>query len=283
MEPLPLVSCIIPTKDRPDLVVRAVESALGQTHPRMEVIVVDDSTEGAAYRALAGYGQRIHYIQNETSRGAPFSRNVGMTKANGDVIAFLDDDDTWMPTKTETQLKLLEQSPLVGCFYMRRRGNRSRPIRLPEVIRYREMLHYNYLGSCSFAMVDRRALCDCAFDEGLASGQDWDMWIQIMNRNSLDQVRVVPNFLVEYNDGTHARISDPGLSMRRNLAILDKYKAEHDAESVRLFFLYNMFAADSLLGAFLRDYLKIRAKGRGAGFLVKILMERLLGRGSRIF
>lgn len=96
---------MIPTFSRPDLVCRAVRTALAQTGVDLEVIVVIDGDDPATRTALADIGDpRLNVINHESNRGAGEARNTGADAARADWVAFLDDDDEWLPTKLAAQL-----------------------------------------------------------------------------------------------------------------------------------------------------------------------------------
>ncbi len=93
--PSPKISIITPTHNRPELLGRAIESVLGQTFSDWEMIIIDDSTNNETKEFIKKYQHhpRITYLKNEKNEGAPFCRNVGLDKAQGMWITFLDDDD----------------------------------------------------------------------------------------------------------------------------------------------------------------------------------------------
>jgi glycosyltransferase involved in cell wall biosynthesis len=100
------VSAVIPTRNRPELVVRAVRSALAQTYTDLEVIVVVDGSHPATEQILKHFDdKRLTVITLNESVGAAQSRNIGAASATGDWIAFLDDDDEWIPEKTALQME----------------------------------------------------------------------------------------------------------------------------------------------------------------------------------
>ncbi len=121
MSPLaPRVSVVIPTYQRPHLVPRAVRSALAQTLAEIEVIVVVDGGDAATIQALEKIGDpRLRVIVPPHRLGNAGARNLGIEHARSRWIAFLDDDDLWMPRKIERQLEVAEQSmhehPIVAC------------------------------------------------------------------------------------------------------------------------------------------------------------------------
>ncbi len=106
----PRISVIIPTYNRADLVERAVQSALNQTWPASEIIVVDDGSRDNTRAVLAPFRDRIEYIHQE-NKGVSIARNHAIQKSTGDLIAFLDSDDVWEPWKLELQVSCLRENP----------------------------------------------------------------------------------------------------------------------------------------------------------------------------
>ena len=114
----PIVSVIIPTLRRPDLLRRALRTVLDQTWQSFEIIVVVDGPDPATMRALqAETDVRIKVFSNAQSLGAGYARNFGVAQASGRYVAFLDDDDEWLPLKLEEQLNLAggRDDVLVTC------------------------------------------------------------------------------------------------------------------------------------------------------------------------
>jgi glycosyltransferase involved in cell wall biosynthesis len=110
-----LVSVIIPTYNRADTVCASIDSVLGQTYPNIEVIVVDDGSTDGTRGVLETYGKRIRIV-TQVNAGPAIARNRGISVAKGDIIALLDSDDLWLPTKLERQVKSLEDAgPDVNC------------------------------------------------------------------------------------------------------------------------------------------------------------------------
>ncbi|NUB14970.1 glycosyltransferase, partial [Azospirillum brasilense] len=99
------VSAVIPTRNRPHLVLKAVESVRAQTLKDVEIVVVVDGPDPATVAALeAVEDRRLRIVQNPASLGPAGARNAGVQAALGAWIAFLDDDDSWAPEKLERQL-----------------------------------------------------------------------------------------------------------------------------------------------------------------------------------
>jgi glycosyltransferase involved in cell wall biosynthesis len=111
----PLISVVIPTFNRSRQVQTALRSVLAQTYPEFEVIIVDDGSEDGTGQALQTLiaqegcnGTRVRYFFG-LNRGQSAARNRGIEKARGELVAFLDSDDIWLPEKLEWQVRALEQ------------------------------------------------------------------------------------------------------------------------------------------------------------------------------
>jgi len=110
-----LVSVIIPTHNRSTTISRTIESVLSQTYKPIELIVVDDGSTDDTVEVLE-YFQRSIKLVRQDNRGPSSARNLGARLSSGEVISFLDSDDTWHPEKIERQMRLLSHSGLsVSC------------------------------------------------------------------------------------------------------------------------------------------------------------------------
>ena len=103
MENNPLVSVVITTYGRLDFLPSAIESVISQTYKNKEIIVVDDNANNAEIRRgvefIVGQYNGIELIENQTNLGGSLSRNEGIKAAKGELISFLDDDDTYLPER----------------------------------------------------------------------------------------------------------------------------------------------------------------------------------------
>src|SRR6266481_2753275 len=113
-----LVSVVIPTINRPKLLLRAIDSVLRQTHQEIEVIVVVDRPDLETVPVVRAVNDpRVQLIVNAQRTTAAGARNVGVDHAKGEWIAFLDDDDEWLPNKLERQIAFASGRPpaLLSC------------------------------------------------------------------------------------------------------------------------------------------------------------------------
>lgn len=185
---LPLVSVVIPSYNYGQYVCEAVESALAQTYPAVEVIVVDDGSTDDTRERLTSYGDRIRYIF-QTNQGLSAARNTGIREARGRFVALLDSDDQFHPRKLEIQMALLTQRPELGLVGTETFSDE--PLRWPDipsrcdghevVTLERAVLHAPFAPSSAVV----RAECFAAvgvFDTALRSVEDRDMWIRIATR-----------------------------------------------------------------------------------------------------
>lgn len=113
---LPLVSVIIPAYNGDRFISEAIESVLQQTYQHFEIIVVDDGSTDRTSIVLQPYFDRIHYRQQQ-NQGVAVARNRGLELAKGELIAFLDQDDTFLPDKLSLQVNCFEANPQLGIVH----------------------------------------------------------------------------------------------------------------------------------------------------------------------
>jgi hypothetical protein len=189
---MPLVSVIIPTYNRAELVGEAIDSVLAQTHRDLEVIVVDDGSTDHTSEVLRRYGDSIRPIHRRNG-GQSVARNTGLGHARGEYIAFLDSDDLFLPRKLELQLRGFDRFPGAGMICSRSiRFENERGVgdRLPgeevgEVASemqdlFEDMLLLKRAPLIHDTLVRRSCFTDVGnFDEQLHVAVDHDMWLRI--------------------------------------------------------------------------------------------------------
>ena len=195
-EPSPLVSAVIPTRNRPEMVCRAVRCALSQTYRNLEVVVVIDGPDPATKEALEGFNEpRLRIVALSENVGGSEARNQGVRNARGEWIAFLDDDDEWLPEKIEKQLAaaatMSEPLSFVACQFVDRDRYGQRVF--PMVNRNSDAPFSEYLlcrtgfftGSgyvqTSTWLVSKQLADRCPFTPRLKRNQDLDWMLRAMS------------------------------------------------------------------------------------------------------
>jgi glycosyltransferase involved in cell wall biosynthesis len=190
----PLVSAIIPTRNRPELVRRAVKSVLQQIYERIEVIVVVDGLDLKTVTVLEELSDpRVRIIALKESVGGGEARNIGVAAASGYWIALLDDDDEWLPKKITAQLSLALQqtddrvlivSRFVACSVS---GDFLMPVRPPRSDE--PFSEYLFTPHCGFQtstfFCSRRLFLEVPFTPGLKGCQDLDWFLRMMTHSGV--------------------------------------------------------------------------------------------------
>lgn len=183
----PLVSVVIPSKNRPDLVIATLVSVIDQTYDNIEILVVDDGSDMPLAPLLKDrFSDRVLCLRNDQSLGGAVARNRGAQSAHGDYIAFLDDDDLWLPKKLEMQVDAFSKHGVdIGVVYC---GFDF--LYKEEIVPRQNKYHNNcdlsiaVLSGCPFGSptpLIRKHYFDMVggFDRELPSCQDWDLWIRL--------------------------------------------------------------------------------------------------------
>lgn len=203
------VTVVIPTRSRPQLVVRAVASALAQTHRAKEIIVVVDGPDDATVAALATFNEsKLRTLVLPESGGSNNARNQGAASATSEWIAFLDDDDEWLPEKLDTQLKYANSADIVSCrfFSQSSHGGTIWPKRLPEegeqfgdYLFNRRSVFNGEAAIITSTLLVRKAVFDqMPFSTTLRRHQDADWVIRSIDRGA--RFIYAPEPLMQFND-----------------------------------------------------------------------------------
>jgi glycosyltransferase involved in cell wall biosynthesis len=209
----PLVSVVIPTRDRLEFLRLAAVSVLRQSQDDLELIIVDDASEDgtAAYLVeLARRDCRVRTVRNAVPQGGAGARNLGISQSRGHWIAFLDDDDEWLPEKLQRQLQRLKSTAsAVACscnFIMRFSSGRSKMVQVVPDATLQQLLFENELGSASLCICSSNVLKGIGgFDARLRSAQDHDLWVRVRQQGD---VVVCDEALVLYSAHARPRITN---------------------------------------------------------------------------
>lgn len=175
-----LVSVIIPSYNYAEYICEAVDSALAQTCPPIEIIVVDSGSDDTRQR-LSKYGDRICYLY-QSPRGLSAARNLAIAQVRGEWIALLDADDVWHPEKLAVQFRAAQAFP--DCALIGSASVDELPRSLPGLPESRRLGVADFLGPLPFGpsgVLIRRASFDATglFDESLPAVEDRDMWLRV--------------------------------------------------------------------------------------------------------
>ncbi len=261
----PIVSAVIPTRNRPAMVVRAAMSALLQSFRQLEVVVVVDGPDPATLHALSEIADsRLRVIALEESVGGAEARNVGARAAAGEWIALLDDDDEWLAEKIEKQLAVARSSAgeqvLVVSQYIERSPARPdvlRPRRLPRPGERACEYMFDFL--CYFQtstfFCSRELFLEVPFRKELKSFQDIDWFLRVTSSPQLRLEVVAEPLSVYYSPDQRVSITG-GLRWEKRLAW---GQANRGLMTRRA---YSRFIVGSCAGTAVRDRAGLRALAR---------------------
>jgi glycosyltransferase involved in cell wall biosynthesis len=228
----PEVSVVIPSYNYGRYIGGALASVLAQTVTNFEVIVVDDQSTDDTLAVVQSYlgdsRVQLHPIEHS---GVAAAKNTGIRLGRAPLIAFLDADDRWLPTKLERQLALFEADPELGVGYTRRWliNDHGQRLEYDQPTLYRghileEIFHTNFV--CQSSAVVRRDVFEEVgfFDERYPPVEDYDLWLRIARWFRFDYV---DEPLVEYRVG-HASLSTRyGDRLLVALEIMNRFLHEH--------------------------------------------------------
>jgi len=209
------VSVIIPAYNAGRCVTRAIETALSQTLPVREVIVVDDGSTDDTVAVVSKFGPPVRVV-SKPNGGPASARNLGASLASGEWLAMLDADDWWFPRKNELQLAW-STSDDIGLSHCRLDHRVERP---PDELTFQELWDRNWI-SCSSVLI-RHAVFDAVGgfneDPGLISVEDYNLWLRVAAAGW--RLVACPHILVHYTQGIGIS-SDAERLMRASLCNVD--------------------------------------------------------------
>lgn len=188
----PLVSVVLPTRDRHALLSRAIDSVRRQTYPHWELLVVDDGSKDDTPSLLAGIGDTRLRTFRGSGEGVCAARNIAFDHARGDLIAYLDDDNIMHPGWLKTVAWALEQRPETSLLYG--------AIVIDDAARLNQLGHgdlprlyffpYDHYAVAKNNIADigciahRAGLAEARFDESLREMGDWDLFLRLTREKS---------------------------------------------------------------------------------------------------
>ena len=263
-----VVSVVLPTYDRPNLLAEALESVMGQSYSPIEIVVVDDASPTPAADTVASVvpdDVAVQCIRHEQNRGANAARCTGIEAATGEVIAFLDDDDRWLPEKLAVQIDAFQSESSPGVVLVGQRilgpDARTRAVKRPRLDgdAIGGMLTGETAGPFSVmavrsAAIERAGLPDLSFP----SLQDREWLVRLAEAVPF---RSVPSVHVERRMGEHDQIGDRFVEKRDVTfhAFLEKHRstaAERGLEDPFERWLAERVASSALRAGAYRDAIR---------------------------
>lgn len=180
----PLISVYMPTYNRVQMAIRAIESVLAQDYPKLELLVVDDASSDDTWQVLTNKyinDERIRFFRQSTGQGACAARNRAISEAKGEFVTGIDDDDEFLPNRLSSLYSAYDDKYSCVCSgYIWDYGTvQKRLFATRRVVGLAELLDLHTLSNQ--ALVKReRMLALGGFDINLAAFQDYDMWVRVV-------------------------------------------------------------------------------------------------------
>lgn len=207
----PLVSVIVPTYNRPDLLGLTLESIQRQTYPALEIVVVNDA--GSDVSAVVARFPRARLVDQPVNRGPSAARNRGLAEARGEFVIFFDDDDEMFPNHIAALVNVLLRSGLdvaygqmINCFARNVGGGRYAVDRLDSHVALMDHADIQWAGSlATTALMFRRSLIDAMgpIDESLPAAEDYEFWLRLATGREWARVPDITSMYFIRNDGTN--------------------------------------------------------------------------------
>lgn len=186
-----LVSIITPMYNAGKFIKYTIDSVLNQTYKDWEMIVIDDCSTDEGPQIVKSYmenDKRIKYVKVESNKGVSHARNIGLKKATGQFIAFLDSDDIWNNTKLEKQINFMMQKDCAISFTSyelinEKNEKMNKIVNVPSSVDYNTLLKGNILG-CLTVVVDKSKI-DFEIKMSGVRHEDYVLWLSILKKGYL--------------------------------------------------------------------------------------------------
>lgn len=269
-----LVSVIIPTYKRCECLIIAINSVLAQTYSNLEVLVVDDNNPNDEYSTALQEkikkikDDRVRYVQQERHINGAAARNTGIRAARGEFIAFLDDDDSWMPEKLEKQLEILNAKPSLGgvsCLYKHYKKGiafRRCPIYNTDNL-HRDVLGRSISVSTPTLLLRKKCLDEAGyFDETLIRHQE---------------IQLLLDFLIKYNielvKGYYVIVNYDSTINRPDMDKMLRIKKDFFDKEQKHFLLYDQKTQRRLYAAHYFEVMHVALNERKIGIFIKYWLK----------
>jgi len=202
-----LVSIVIPTYNRAELLKETIDSVLNQTYKNYEILICDDGSTDKTKDMVLSYNNPkiIYFYQSNHGCPAP-ARNMGLKNAKGQYIAFLDSDDLWFPKKLEIQIAAFEKYPQIlliatNSVTIPPKKNPSLSLSSEKIVSFEELIHANIIMNSSVLMKQDVIQNIGLLDERLEIRgiEDFDYWLRLLQFQQ-KSVMILPEPLVKYRE-----------------------------------------------------------------------------------
>jgi len=234
---MPKVSVVIPAYNCEKFISTAIESVLSQTYGDYEIIVVNDGSTDKTDEVLSRYASKIKKIY-QPNKGPAEARNTGIANSGGEYIAFLDQDDAWLPDKLRMQVEVMEKNDKLGLVYtdiyilndkefsnadcLYRRSFQMRQPHRGSVIEY--LFLDNFIATSS-VMVRKECFSEIGmFDSSVVPSEDYDRWLRIAADYEIDFIDAP---LVKFRDHIAAFAGNKIVTLTHAIDVLNKMLSEY--------------------------------------------------------
>ncbi len=194
------ISIILPTFNRPNMTIRALNSIVKQTYRHFELIVIDDGSFDNTYDRINDYlktQQNIKYkLIKKTNKGVSHARNIGLRLAQYDWVAFLDSDDEWLPSRLQTQVNYINKTPDCHWVYSDEQWVKDGvviPVKPNSCKKYhgavlKKAIDRCFIG-CSTVLIRKSHIEDVGgFNENFPACEDYDLWLKLLSKYKVDYI-----------------------------------------------------------------------------------------------
>ncbi|WP_199611275.1 glycosyltransferase [Flocculibacter collagenilyticus] len=231
----PLISVYMPTRNRVELITRAINSVLAQDYENFELIIVDDASSDNTVEFLNSYygkNKRISVYQLDKQSGACKARNLAIKMAKGELITGIDDDDEMLPNRLSTLYKFFSKDVSFVCSaYFWDYGHKS-VVKFPsnKNITLHDMLNVNEASNQVLVEKDK-ILSLGGFDEKFVAFQDYDMWVRLVEKYGIAKRVATPTYIVHVGHSKE-RISASPKKLTGLAQFFEKHRAKMSSENL---------------------------------------------------
>lgn len=245
----PLVSIIMPLYNCSEYVMLSVKSVVAQTYRDWELLIVDDKSADNSYQVVHKFAKkdpRIKLYQLPQNSGVAYARNFAIEHAQGQIIAFLDSDDLWLPNKLESQILFMQENhallSFTGYKWIDERGKILKEmIHVPKSVNYTQLLQQNVIG-CLTAMYDSSKIGKFYFDISLKKHEDFQYWLEILKK--------IPNAYGLDVPLSYYRVRNNSLSSNKVIAASYVWKILREYQKIpflKALYYFNIYIVRSII------------------------------------